>query len=344
MENIEIFLIIGLYTLFFNHIFSKFNFFKDKKYISKHKIFVNSSLTPPFSGGLILLFTIILFLSKDNFYFSSLFFVIFLIGFFSDINVLKSPNIRFSLQVFFLIFFLNFLNISINSIRLDFVDSLLQNNYFKIFFTSFCILVLLNGTNFIDGLNTLVLGYYVLVLLSISIVSSQFSYNLFNSNEFIILFSVLIFLLILNFFELLYLGDGGAYLISIFFAIYLISISNSNLNISPYYIMNLLWYPAYENLFSIIRKICLKYSAFKPDNLHLHQIIYLTLKNKFRKTKMLNTFSGLLINSFNLLIFYLASIDYSNTKHQIFIIIFSLSLYNLIYFTLIKKINIKKLS
>ena len=30
---------------------------------------------------------------------------------------------------------------------------------------------------------------------------------------------------------------------------------NNNVLISPYFVMNLLWYPAYETLFSIIRKV-----------------------------------------------------------------------------------------
>ena len=42
--------------------------------------------------------------------------------------------------------------------------------------------------------------------------------------------------------------------------------------------MNLLWYPAYETLFSIIRKVLTKKSALSPDNLHLHQLIYIYLK------------------------------------------------------------------
>ena len=48
-------------------------------------------------------------------------------------------------------------------LRLDFFDNLLNIFFIKLFFTSFCILVLINGTNFIDGVNTLVVGYFILV-------------------------------------------------------------------------------------------------------------------------------------------------------------------------------------
>ena len=337
MENTEIILIIGFYTLFLNYIFSKIEFFRDRKKISIHKTFTNSSLMPPFSGGAIFLLTIIIFFSNNNYDYLILFFLFFFIGFLSDINILKSPNFRFVLQIFFLVFFITILDISIESIRIDFFDNLLRNIFFKIFFSTFCILILINGTNFIDGLNTLVIGYYILVLFFIGTVTKDFSYNFFSSGEFIILLSVLTFLFILNFFEQLYLGDGGAYLLSIFFGIYLINVYNDNNAISPYYIMNLLWYPAYENLFSIIRKIIFKYSAFKPDNFHLHQIIFSKFKKKLKNKKILNTLTGLVINLFNLLIFYLASTDYSNTKFQLMITIFALLTYNFLYFIVYKK-------
>ena len=235
------------------------------------------------------------------------------------------------------------MDITIDSIRIEFFDDLLKNDYFKIFFSTFCILVLINGTNFIDGLNTLVLGYYILVLYFINLVLGDFAYISFYAGSFSILFFVLILLFFINFFELLYLGDGGSYLLGIFFGVLLIDIYNNNNAISPYYIMNLLWYPAYENLFSIIRKILTKYSAFKPDNLHLHQLIYLNLKNlldkKFTNSKIANTFSGLLINLFNLFIFYLATINYTNTKYQLFITIFLLTIYNILYMLLKKNLN-----
>ena len=255
----------------------------------------------------------------------------------SDTNILKSPNFRFFLQLLILIIFIGFLEISIDSIRVNYFDGLLKNIYFNIFFTTFCVLVLINGTNFIDGLNTIVLGYYTLVLIFINIVLNNLSSNLVEPEIFVILISALLLLFLLNFFELLYLGDNGAYLLSVFFGIYLINIYNENSQISPYYIMNLLWYPAYENLFSIIRKVSLKSSAFAPDNFHLHQIIYINLAKKFNNSKIMNTITGLTINLFNFFVFYFATLNYSNSRYQLLITFISLSIYNLIYFSLKKK-------
>ena len=103
--------------------------------------------------------------------------------------------------------------------------------------------------------------------------------------------------------------------------------------------MNLLWYPAYETLFSIIRKILTKKSALSPDNLHLHQLVYVYLKDKISHKYYTNSLSGILINIYNLIIFYFASTDYSNTKYQLFLFCFSFLVYNFLYSVL--KSNLK---
>tara|TARA_B110000263_G_C15143632_1_gene434484 strand:+ start:44 stop:646 length:603 start_codon:yes stop_codon:yes gene_type:complete len=200
--------------------------------------------------------------------------------------------------------------------------------------------VLVNGTNFIDGLNTLVLGYYLLIIFFVS--SFYIGAEIFILNyEIVTYFSIILLsILILNGLNLLYLGDNGAYLLSFFIAIILIDLSNNIKILSPYYIVNLLWYPAYETLFSIIRKLKTKKSPLKPDNFHLHQLIYLFIKRKINHIpKIVNTISGITINIFNFAVFFVATLNYSNTKAQIVILLFSLTIYNFMYLILKKKIR-----
>ena len=339
MINIENLVYILIYTLLINTLFSQINLFRDNKNLFKHKSFISDKTTPVFSGGFIFLFTILIFYKVESFIYYIFFILVFLIGLFSDLNFLKSPNKRFLIQGVCVIVFLIFAETFIESIRIEFVDNLLENYLFKIFFTSFCILILINGSNFIDGVNTLASGYYILVLFFSLLITKDLNINIEDSNFiFLIIFSLLC-LFLLNFINKLYLGDNGAYLISAFVGIYLIDLSNSEKLISPYFIMNLLWYPAYENLFSIIRKIIGKKSALSPDNLHLHQLLYLFLKkNLSLNQKVINSMTGMLINFFNLIIFFLSFQDYSNTKYQIIVIVISLSLYNFSYWIL-KKLN-----
>ena len=51
----------------------------------------------------------------------------------------------------------------------------LKKKAFAIFFTLFCLIVLINGTNFIDGLNGLVLSYYLIVILTIILIFNNLS-------------------------------------------------------------------------------------------------------------------------------------------------------------------------
>ena len=54
-------------------------------------------------------------------------------------------------------------NTYVNEIRIDYFDNNFLNNLiFKLIFTSFCILILINGSNFMDGVNTLCGGYFLI--------------------------------------------------------------------------------------------------------------------------------------------------------------------------------------
>ena len=75
-----------------------------------------------------------------------------------------------------------------------------------------------------------------------------------NITEINVILSVLLILLIFNFFGKLFSGDSGAYTISFIVGFFMINLVNLSEKISPYFIACLLWYPAYECLFSIIRK------------------------------------------------------------------------------------------
>ena len=338
MSDYVSFLNIFLIILIFNFLLNKFDLIKDKKDTSLHKRFIENKFEPPFSGGIFIILLIVIYLDA-SLIFKFLILTIFFIGFFSDLNLFKSINLRFYLQFILVVLTLYFSDLYIQSIRIEFIDNLLNNYFFKVFLTTFCVLILINGSNFLDGVNTLVIGYYALVLYFVSTIDSP---NIsFISDDFInlLIFSLLI-LLVLNYFNQLLLGDNGSYLVSVFVGIYLIDLTNNNVLISPYFVMNLLWYPAYETLFSIIRKVSTKKSALSPDNLHLHQLVYLYVKDKISNKYHANSLSGVMINIYNLVIFYFASQDYSNTKYQLLLFSLSFIIYNFLYLTL--KFNLKK--
>ena len=151
------------------------------------------------------------------------------------------------------------------------------------------------------------------------------------------------FNLYFEFLNLLYLGDNGAYFLGFFYSFLLILIYNNNPLISPYFIILLLWYPGFENLFSIIRKKILKNSPLLPDPKHLHQLMFAYVnKNLFKKKIYANLLVANIINIYNLFIFSFSMINISDTKFQLLLIFINISIYTLIYLTLfnvLKKIN-----
>ena len=263
-------------TLLVNFILKKKNFAFDNKSYSSHKKLTSNKAQVPLSGGLIFIFLVFFSnLSIDYFFFI---FVIFLLGFLSDLNILTSARVKILVQLAIVLLYIIFSSNYINSIRINFYDEIYNFLSFKMIFTLFCLLILINGSNFIDGINTLSLGYFLIVIVNLIFLSNKINIQIDNIQ---LVFSGLLVLYLFNLFEKLYLGDGGIYSLSFFIGIYLIIISNNNSIISPYYFALLLWYPAFENLFSILRRFFYRKSYFNPDNSHLHQILFLFLTFKF---------------------------------------------------------------
>jgi len=102
--------------------------------------------------------------------------------------------------------------------------------------------------------------------------------------------------------------------------------------ISPFFIILLLWYPCYENLFSIVRKYNLNLSPMKPDTNHFHQLIFFIIKKKYKlKTFTSNVFTAHIINFYNLIIFCISLKYLTKSEIQIFLILFNIFFYTFIY-------------
>ena len=326
-------LLIFFSFLYLNKIFKKKNFLISdtgdfhQRFTSQKKI--------PLTGGIFLLISSIYYydykLSLFYFFGTS----IFLLGFVSDLKILKSAKLRFLIQVLLVYLFVYLLDIKILDTRIFFLDILLQNLILNYLFVCFCILILINGSNFFDGLNTLNIGYFFIISLCIFYLNLNNEIILYNFPLVYLLFCLSI-IYVLNFFNKIFLGDSGSYLLGLFFSVFLILIYKWNSNISPFFIILLLWYPSFENLFSILRKNIFKKSPMSPDTKHLHQLIFYFIKKKMRSKKIIyaNIISASLINFYNLLIFYLSIKFIYNSQIQIVLILFNIILYLYIYFKL----------
>lgn len=336
MSSVLIVIFYVFCIIFLNNFFVKKNILVDDKKL-EHKSFTSKDRVPV-TGGILILASLIFF--NNNYLANFFFLLIFLLGIISDLYIIKSPLKKFIIQFFLVILFLFFIKIYILSTKIFFIDFLFKYKLFALLFTAFCLLILINGSNFLDGVNTLVCGYYILVIATILYIGhyNKINYNFF---EFYYLLLSLLVIFAFNLFSKIYLGDSGTFLLSFVIGFYLINLCNANLAlakyISPIFVLLLLWYPAFENLFSIIRKIANQKKASQPDNLHLHHLLFSYFEKKVKNKKIINSLTGLVINLYNLLIFFIGMQFYNKTDFLFFLVIVNILVYITAYLFLLKQ-------
>ena len=319
-----------LFIILINKLLRK-NFFLISATGDKHQKFASSDKIP-LSGGIFIYLALVFFYndSLNIFFFST--FLILALGFFSDLKLIKSAIIRFIFQISIVTFFVVFNELRIIDTRIILLNELLESKLFNYLFVAFCILILINGSNFIDGLNTLNVGYYILISLIIYYLKLN-GLIVYQENFANYLLIILFIVFLINALNKFYLGDSGSYILGFIFSILLIEIYYQNSHLSPFFIVLLLWYPCFETLFSIIRKNFVRKSPMLPDTNHLHQLIFLFIKKKYNfKLFYSNIISANIINLYNALIFFIAVKYATNSQIQIFFILLNLFLYTAIYF------------
>ena len=96
--------------------------------------------------------------------------------------------------------------------------------------------------------------------------------------------------------------------------------------------MNLLWYPAFEILFSMLRKVRSNFSPMKPDTNHLHQLVFFYYKRRFSFSQTINnSLVGITINLYNLILILIFSIYPENSKFQLILVMMNIVNYLIIY-------------
>ena len=255
-------------------------------------------------------------------------------GLATDLKIIASPKIRFLIQAILLFLIVYVSDLRISPTRISILDFLISNTLLSYIFSTFCLLILINGSNFIDGLNGLLVGYYLII--SLIFYQLGFINFLYVENNSLLFFSIVLSILfLLNIFKKSFMGDTGAYILGFFYGYLLIKIYVENQIFSPFFVILLLWYPCFENLFSILRKFQLKKSPIKADSNHLHQLLFFFLKRKYKlKSIFANNYSSAIILLYNLIILSIGIQNISNTQYQIILLIFNILVYCAIYFKL----------
>ena len=343
MDLKNLFFIFLIFITLFS-IFKKKNFLIDNVSYSSHKIIGAENKSPVVIGGLYILVVYLIFFYDHSLVLVASMICITLLGLMSDQNILTNPNKRLIFQILILLLLSYFEDLQIKDVKFDILNLFLSNEYFNLFFTVFCLAILINGSNFLDGLNGLLAGYYLMILISIIILANFYTnVDIIDYNFVTTLIFVLFIFFIFNIFGLVYLGDSGSYLLSLLIGVYLIKFNYNNNFLSPYYVAVLLWYPAFENFFSLFRRILKKQKTSLPDNLHLHQIIFLYLQNKkVLKKKILNPLCSFLILLISLPGLLFAYNFPAKSSILVSVIFFNISLYLILYYFFFKNLVLKK--
>jgi UDP-N-acetylmuramyl pentapeptide phosphotransferase/UDP-N-acetylglucosamine-1-phosphate transferase len=227
------------------------------------------------------------------------------------------------------VFFADLPNIKISSIFID-------NQNILVFYSLYILslMMIMNGFNFIDGLNGLSSFNFITIFVSIYFLAGLYQdEEIKNWSTFLILLSL--FFLVLNFpFGRFFLGDSGSYLYAFLSGSTIILLFERNSEAPTLLALLVLAYPITEIMFSIIRKSIKKFSPMRPDNLHIHQLIYnkLSGNKKFR-----NNFASLIMAFFWLSPLLLVILSIQTNLKNINLYLSYLSFYLISYYGLSKK-------
>lgn len=168
-----------------------------------------------------------------------------------------------------------FLNAWIISIQVPGIDWLLSIRIVSVIFTIISITGLANAYNIIDGFNGLASMVAMISLLAIGYVAFKVNDPILTSACLIVIGGIGGFF-IWNYPKgLIFLGDGGAYLIGFLIASFSILLVLRNPSVSPWFALLVNAYPIFETLFTIWRrKVHQGKNPSLPDGAHFHSLIY----------------------------------------------------------------------
>ncbi|MEY4753690.1 MAG: hypothetical protein RJA44_1365 [Pseudomonadota bacterium] len=141
--------------------------------------------------------------------------------------------------------------------------------------TLFAVAGVVNSINLIDGFNGLASMCVAIILAALAYVAYQVGDMLVLQCALITLGAVLGFFVWNYPFGLIFLGDGGAYLLGFWVAELGILLVLRNAEVSPLFPLMLCGYPIFETLFTMYRRKVVRGRPMGlPDATHLHSLIY----------------------------------------------------------------------
>lgn len=200
---------------------------------------------------------------------------VFLIGLLEDVTKKVSIRVRFAAAITSALLAGFLFDTWLVNVQFFGIDLLLKIPAFSIIFTCFAVGGVTNSFNIIDGYNGLV-GMVACIIFA------AIAYVAFQVHDFAVMVCALaavggaLGFLVWNYPRgLIFLGDGGAYLLGFWAAELSVLLVTRNHSVSKWFPVLICIYPIVETVFTMYRRfIFKKRDVSLPDAIHLHQLIY----------------------------------------------------------------------
>lgn len=200
-----------------------------------------------------------------------------LLGLLDDVTKKVPPRVRMTGAVAAGLLAIWLLDSRIGRVDVWGVDALMGFAPISVAITLLMVCGYTNAVNIVDGLNGLAGGLAVFMLAATAAVAYRFDDYLILDICWVVA-AALVGFLVLNFPRgLLFLGDGGAYLIGFLLVQVWILLCGRHPTITPWFVAAMAVHPTMETIFSIFRRRILRSkrgAAMAPDRLHLHSLVY----------------------------------------------------------------------
>jgi UDP-GlcNAc:undecaprenyl-phosphate GlcNAc-1-phosphate transferase len=154
---------------------------------------------------------------------------------------------------------------------------------------------MVNAFNLIDGANGLLLFSFLSILFCLKLMSIEI-----NSEEWVLFLNLLISICLVQFLfnfpkAFIFCGDLGAYSFGFLLALLVIIFFGQYPSFVTWQAVLILFYPAWELIFTVLRRGINNKNPLIADNLHLHHFIFNYLKRFFKKNYLANSLTTLFL-------------------------------------------------
>jgi UDP-N-acetylmuramyl pentapeptide phosphotransferase/UDP-N-acetylglucosamine-1-phosphate transferase len=206
---------------------------------------------------------------------------VFLVGLVEDLTKRAAITVRAAFTALGAFIAALLMSSIINRIDIPLLDTLLEVPTLSLIITVFAVTGVTNAYNIIDGFNGLSSMVGMIALLALGYLGVTLHDSEIAFLSFVMAGAILGFL-VLNYPRgLIFLGDGGAYLIGFWIAVLSVLMVARHAEVSPWFALMINGYPILETLFTIYRRwIHQGKNPGHPDGIHFHSLIYRRLLNR----------------------------------------------------------------